>query len=167
MPAHFEGTGEDIEQAAGDIGCRRTVKSRHGENELVATQARQGIDPAHDAIQAARDLAQQFVADAVAERIVYPLEMVEVEKDDASSSLSRSAAAISWTKRSRSRRRLGRPVRYIVVGQFADALLGCLLHRDIEDGADRSRAPVDEGRRPENRCREIREPSLRIRSVSS
>jgi len=48
---------------------------------LVAAETGQRIDLAHHRCQALRHGAQQLVADAVAERIVDPLEMIEIEED--------------------------------------------------------------------------------------
>ena len=72
MPAHLEGAAEDIDQTAGDIGCRRTMKSRHGEmNSSPPRRAR--VSTRRTTLSRRRATSHsKFIADAVPERIVLP-----------------------------------------------------------------------------------------------
>ena len=49
------------------------------QHEFVATDAGDGVDRGDDALQASRDVVQQFIAGAMAQRIVDELEAVEIE----------------------------------------------------------------------------------------
>ena len=55
----------------------QVVQDQH---EFVAAEARDGVAHAHAARQALRDVAQELVADGVAERVVHDLEAVEIEE---------------------------------------------------------------------------------------
>ena len=70
-PVELERLLERFEQAFGDH--LRAGVERHpfgDDDELVAAEAPERVDVAHDAIQARGDRPQQLVADTVAERVV-------------------------------------------------------------------------------------------------
>src|ERR1700722_1741483 len=68
-----------IDDAAGYLPRRIGIRTRrHDQYELVAAEACDRIDVAHDASQPLRHHLEQFVAGAVSERIVHQFEAVEV-----------------------------------------------------------------------------------------
>ncbi len=77
----FEWLLERGQQSLGDqLGARCQRHPFGDDDELVAAQAPERVDVAHDALQARGDGAQQLVADAVTERVVDALEVVEVDE---------------------------------------------------------------------------------------
>ena len=72
---------ERIEQALGDqLGTRGQRELLGDHDELVATEASQRIGVADHAIQPGGDRSQELIADAVAERVVDRLEVVEIDE---------------------------------------------------------------------------------------
>ena len=72
---------ERVEQALGDQlgpGCQRELLGDH--DELVPAEAPQRIGVAYHAVEPRGDRLQEFIADAVAERVVDVLEVVEVDE---------------------------------------------------------------------------------------
>ncbi len=80
----------------------------HG--ELVAAQARQGAALVQAVFQALRHGADQQVADAVAEAVVDVLEVVQIDAQQRAAAAFTFGAGQRCSMRSRSSRRLGRPV---------------------------------------------------------
>ncbi len=77
----FEGLLERAEQTLGDqLGAGGKRHAFGDDHELIATEAPERIDVAHDRLQTRRHGAQQLVADAVPERVVDVLEVVEVDE---------------------------------------------------------------------------------------
>ncbi len=68
--------------AGGDGGCVLAVLHRQDQGKLIATEAPDGIPRMHALDQSAAELAQQFIADRVGQRVVHVLEMVEVDEQD-------------------------------------------------------------------------------------
>ena len=75
---------EGLEDAARDGAAvdQRVADARDHDRELVAAEARDGVLGAHAAAQALGDGDEQRVADAVAERVVDGLEVVDVDEQD-------------------------------------------------------------------------------------
>ena len=63
------------------VSARRPAGVRGDDRELVAAEPGHHVARAHAAQQAAGDLDQQLVAGGVAERVVHPLELVEVDQE--------------------------------------------------------------------------------------
>ena len=77
----LEGMLERFEQALGDqLGTGRQRELLGDHDELVAAEAPQRIDVAHHALEPRGDSPQQLIADAVAERVVDALEVVDVDE---------------------------------------------------------------------------------------
>ncbi len=136
MARDFEGAPEDLNQPMGHFGRRSRMKSGHGKNEFITAQPRQGINAPHDAIQSPRHLAQQLVADTVTQRIVDALEMIQVEKNDGNFSLLALGSRQHLHKTFAQQAPIRQSGQHIVIGQFTDAQLRCLLHRNIGQGPD-------------------------------
>ena len=81
QPGHVEGPAEG---AAHDLGPLGGTERIDDEDELVAAQPGEELAVAHDAQELGRHVADQLVADVVAEGVVDRLEPVEVEESTAS-----------------------------------------------------------------------------------
>ncbi len=79
--AELEWLLERVEHALGDeLGPCRQREALGDHDELVPAQAPQRIGAAYGAVEPCGDRSQQFVADAVAERVVDGLEVVEIDE---------------------------------------------------------------------------------------
>ena len=105
-----EGAGERLEQADVDHARKHRL-------ELVAAEAADLAVLAHHRLQAVGDLAEQGVADRVAERVVDVLEAIEVDQEQGAAllavgahceALRRASAASSRGSAGRSANRNGR-----------------------------------------------------------
>ena len=73
---------EGAEQAFGDQLRSRSQGELFGDHdELIAAEPPKCVDVAHDALKARRDRTEQFIADAVAERVVDALEVVDIDEE--------------------------------------------------------------------------------------
>ncbi len=106
-PFQLVGLAEIVDDALGGAGGLGAVaRAAQNEGELVAAKTGDGVDLPGAAAQAVADLAQQFVAAMMPERVVHLLEPVEVEaqqRKPLASSRRASANSANCT-------RLGRPV---------------------------------------------------------
>ena len=115
-----EAPARDLERIAERVGNPLGDRDRFApavdpveqQRELVAAEAGEQVLAAHHALEAARDLREEQVADAVAERVVHDLEPVDVEVQHA----DRAAVAPRARRPRRCRlsmnaERLARPVR--------------------------------------------------------
>ena len=76
---------EGVRQRLQDALCDQLRADRRGQllgdhNELVAAEAPEGVSVADDALEPRGHCTQQFVADAMAERVVDALEVVDVDE---------------------------------------------------------------------------------------
>ena len=81
VPTDKKGLIADFNQTPGDLGGRTGMGRRQRKDEFIATQAGQGIDPPDHGRQTLGHRAKQFIAQAVPQGIVDPLEVVEIEKN--------------------------------------------------------------------------------------
>ncbi len=77
---HHARLGQALQQLAGHQLGAGGVGAGQQHGELVAAEAGHGVDLAQAALQAARDLAEQRVAHAVAEGVVDVLELVQIHE---------------------------------------------------------------------------------------
>ena len=89
--------------AAGDLDrVQLALGVADQDRELVAAEARGGVDRAHAVVQPPRDLLQHLVAGGVAEAVVDVLEVVHVEEQHGHRAAGRGAG-----RRARARRGCG------------------------------------------------------------
>ena len=142
MPADLEGLGAILQQTTRHIGRRRGMEPRQGEDEFVAAKAGQGIDPPDGRFQPLGDGTQEVVTDAMPERIVDPLEMVEIDHHQ------RKRRFVAFDRRQHLPNAIaqhtvvGKTGQGIEVGQLPDLHLGPFLRRNIENRTDRRRATL-------------------------
>ena len=102
-------------------GAYRAV-SPCNHHELIAPQACHGIAGAHAAAQAHGDLFEQTVTPVVAQAVVDGFEVVQIQEQQSALCLpSRTPRRIALLQRSCSKRRLGRPVSFVVERQARDS----------------------------------------------
>ena len=87
---------------AGDGGNNR---------KLVAAETRDQIAAAQRVRKAQRDIADQFVADVMAERVVDVLEVIEIDVEHGGGRMPSRTSSITASNRSPKKMRLGRPHR--------------------------------------------------------
>ncbi len=154
VAAHRKRRHADFDQARCDFGGARDLDAGQGHDELVAAETGQGVDLAHHRRQALRHRAQQFVAGAVPERVVDPLEMIEVDEDQ------RHLRPVALGRRQQLRAAIAQQAtvrqtgQRVEVGEFANPHFRFLLRRDVEHGAYRRRPPFIGRRRTEDNDRE-------------
>ena len=93
------------------------------DHELVAAEAPERVDVAHDAVQARGDRPQQLVADAVAERVVDRLEVVEVDEQRGHGRLAAARAHQHLLDAVEDQRAVGQPGQGVVGRQERELLL--------------------------------------------
>ena len=93
---------ERFEQALGDqLGAAGQRELLGDHDELIAAEPPERVGVAHDAVERSRDRLQQLVADAVPERVVDALEVVEVDEQRRDRRLAASASARASARRGR------------------------------------------------------------------
>ena len=109
------------------------------DHELVAAQARHGVDLAHAGHQAHRDLLQQHVALVVAQRVVERLEVVQVHAQQRTAGAVAHAAQQRLVQPVLQQLAVGQAGQAVVERQLLDLGLGLLALRDVgvdhQDGA--------------------------------
>ena len=101
-------------EALGDGGRVRRVASHQHDGELVTSEAHEQVGVAQRAREPLSELPEQLVARRVAERVVYLLEVVEVDEQKGEAPLEREGSPESAKKASSTLnrwRRLASPVR--------------------------------------------------------
>ena len=126
-----QGLGKRFEQA----GFDRAGKHRH---ELIAAQAADLAMVAHDRGQALGDLAEQCVADRVAERVVDVLEPVEIDQEQRAAFLPASGIAQRLVEGFAHQGAIGQAGQRIEAGKAADLLFRAALFGEV--GADPAEA---------------------------
>ena len=122
---------EGLLDALGDAGGALVVAAVEQDGELVAAEARGQVAGAQHPAQAAGEGDEQLVADLVAEAVVDPLEVVEVEEEHDRAAVGRaSAASTCWVNSARLASPVERVVRRAVLE--AVAVLGQLPQRLLE-----------------------------------
>ncbi len=120
-----------VEQLAGHLGCAVRVDVREDQDELVPALARHGIFLAQCRLQALRHLYQQAVADAVAERVVDALEMVEVEEHHRQVLAVALRQAQGKVEVILQQQAVGQAGQLVEMREQADALIGLLPGGDV------------------------------------
>jgi len=126
--------GDDLARYQRGIGGGRNAGQY--DDELVAAQAGDEIGFAHDLGQAAGDLAQQVIANLVAERVVDDLEAVEVEEHDRHLPLVAACLGQQLGKAHEQGEAVGQAGQCIVLGDVAHALFGFAALGDVGQNPD-------------------------------
>ena len=158
-PGEHRLAADGVEHARGD-GLRlgaAALGQQHG--ELVPAQARQHVGVAQPPAQGVRDVHDQLVADAVPERVVDRLEVVEVEHDRGAARAVALDLGDVALQLALERAAVEQPGERVVVGQMAQLLLmapplGDVLHLAEEVQRRAVRAPHHAAlqRRPDRRA---------------
>ena len=93
------------------------------------------VGGAHDLDQAAGDLFQQLVAGRVAQRVIDPLEAIEIEEQQCQRSVATLSMVDGETELIEEGASVGQSGQHIVVGQQTNLLLGVLALGDVLYGA--------------------------------
>ena len=132
--------GEQVEDALGGVGGLLAADVLEQDRELVAAEARGGVDAAHGAVEPPRDRDQHLVADRVPERVVDLLEVVEVEEEHRERAVVAAPAGQRLARGLDEHRAVGEPGDGVVEGLVRELGLERLALADVagveQDAAD-------------------------------
>ena len=122
------------------------MNTGQGKNELIAAQTCQGVAPAHHGLKTARQLTQELIAHTVSERIIDPLEVIEIEKNQRDFFAIALGGGQQLAKAVMQQTAIGQAGQGIEICQLANALLGFLVLRHIQNGADDGGGAIEQDR---------------------
>ena len=119
----------------------RSGNIRQDDGELVTAQTRNCIGGAYKASQSLAEFLQQSVTSIVTEPVIGLLEMIQIQDQQTILRCRPELLPSASRRHSKKSPRLGKPVRIVVIGRPAEALLGKLFIVDVLDRA----VPADQG----------------------
>ncbi len=125
-----------FEQFFRDMGGAAGIGIGQHQDEFIAAQTRYRVLFAHHQVQASGQRDQQFVADAVAQRVVDVLEVIEIEENQRQRLMAALRAAERVADAVLEQAAVRQPGERIEMREPLDMLLRCLVLGDVAEDAD-------------------------------